>query len=239
MKINVLLSLTGPSLPICPARVKGITRPLHRVLNTVTGSLDLWDYRRAVSDIYHSVRAGGSGEQTWSDWKSRRDQLFATHTESPIENLDDFDALSYFPYDPTWRVSAAFSQYPNEPLGLTNSDVGVTPFRRIGRLDFNVKDRDMSLTALWLDSYGGGIFVPFRDFTNGDLTYGGGRYLLDSAKGADLGRENGQVVLDFNYSFHPSCVYSSRWSCPLAPPENRLEIAVAAGERLSGGHESP
>jgi uncharacterized protein (DUF1684 family) len=83
-----------------------------------------------------------------------------------------------------------------------------------------------------LEGYGGGLFVPFGDLTNGHETYGGGRYLLDSAKGADLGSHGNWVVLDFNFAYRPSCVHSDRWSCPLAPVENRLPVAVRAGERL-------
>lgn len=84
----------------------------------------------------------------------------------------------------------------------------------------------------WIDAYGGGAFVPFRDATSGQETYGAGRYLIDTVKGADLGGEHGRLVLDFNYAYHPSCAYDPRWSCPLAPPVNRLEGAVRAGERL-------
>ena len=77
------------------------------------------------------------------------------------------------------------------------------------------------------------MFLPFRDGTSGNQTYGGGRYLLDTAKGADLGTEDGGLVLDFNFAYHPSCVWDDRWSCPLAPPGNRLDIEVLAGEGLS------
>ena len=84
----------------------------------------------------------------------------------------------------------------------------------------------------WLEGYGGGVFVPFGDFTNGNETYGGGRYLLDSTKGADLGTHAGKVIVDFNYAYHPSCVHSDQWSCPLAPAENRLPLAIRSGERL-------
>jgi uncharacterized protein (DUF1684 family) len=93
--------------------------------------------------------------------------------------------------------------------------------------------RDCRLEVLWLDAYGGGIFIPFRDGSNGDATYGGGRYLLDTVKGADLGHESDRIILDFNYAYHPSCVHSYRWSCPLAPPANQLELVVEAGERLA------
>jgi hypothetical protein len=85
-----------------------------------------------------------------------------------------------------------------------------------------------------MEAYAGGLFVPFRDATSGSETYSGGRYVLDTMKSADLGADAdaSTVVLDFNYAYHPSCVYDARWVCPLAPPENRLSCAVRAGERL-------
>ena len=86
-----------------------------------------------------------------------------------------------------------------------------------------------------MEGYAGGLFVPFRDATSGTDTYGAGRYLLDTVKGADLGRDahNGELVLDFNMAYHPSCVYDPRWNCPFAPPDNRLGVAVPVGERLA------
>ena len=74
--------------------------------------------------------------------------------------------------------------------------------------------------------------MPFRDATAGSSTYGAGRYLLDTAKGADLGLDGGLLVLDFNFSYHPSCRYDPAWQCPLAPPQNVLAVAIEAGERL-------
>ncbi len=83
--------------------------------------------------------------------------------------------------------------------------------------------------------YAGGLFVPFRDASNGHETYGAGRYLLDTAKSADLGpgSADGSLILDFNFAFQPSCAFDPKWSCPLAPPENRLDLRIEAGERLS------
>ncbi len=96
---------------------------------------------------------------------------------------------------------------------------------------FALAGREHTLSAFWLDQYGGGLFLPFRDATAGTSTYGGGRYLLDTAKSADLGTEEGRLVLDFNFATHPSCVHDPRWSCPLAPPGERLDVAIEAGER--------
>ena len=98
-------------------------------------------------------------------------------------------------------------------------------------------DTELALGVFWIEGYAGGIFIPFRDGTSGRETYGGGRYLWDSIKGADLGSERDELVLDFNFAYHPSCVYDARWSCPLAPPENRLAIPIPAGERLASVHE--
>jgi len=82
-------------------------------------------------------------------------------------------------------------------------------------------------------AHGGGLFLPLRDGTAGDTSYGGGRYALDTAKGADLGGTASTLVIDLNFLYHPSCRYSSRWQCPLAPAENTAAAPVRAGERLS------
>jgi uncharacterized protein (DUF1684 family) len=89
------------------------------------------------------------------------------------------------------------------------------------------------LEVYWLAVYGGGVFIPFRDGTSGTETYGAGRYLLDTIKGADLGGTGDRLVLDFNYAYHPSCFYSDEWACPLAPPGNTLPGPIEAGERIA------
>ena len=90
------------------------------------------------------------------------------------------------------------------------------------------------LTLYWIGGYGGGVFLPFTDATSGPETYGGGRYLLDTIKGADLGQAaDGRVILDFNFAFAPSCAHSPRYVCPLAPKENHLQAAIRGGERIA------
>ena len=95
---------------------------------------------------------------------------------------------------------------------------------------FELAGEQRRLALYWLEAYGGGVFLPFRDSTSGSETYGAGRYLLDTVKGADLGEEKGRLVLDFNFAYNPSCSYDPRWACPLAPPENRLPVPIRAGE---------
>ena len=198
----------------------------------MSDTLDLWDYRRRVDDIYRRARDDGQGAGPWSRWAADRDHLFVTHPQSPIEDRSAFTGLPYYRYDSRWRVTGRFVPVENETTVLTHSGDGTTAFAKIGTVEFDVVGNTGSLEVLWLDAYGGGIFLPFRDAGNGDSTYGGGRYLLDTAKGADLGHDGEQMILDFNYAYHPSCVHSSRWSCPLAPPANRLGFVVEAGERL-------
>jgi len=103
---------------------------------------------------------------------------------------------------------------------------------RVGLARFTMAGREASLAMYWLEGYGGGLWLPFADATTGVTTYGGGRYLYDTIKGADLGVRATSIVLDFNYAYNPSCAYDERWSCPLSPAENRLGFAVEAGERL-------
>ncbi|MGI9613227.1 MAG: DUF1684 domain-containing protein [Acidimicrobiales bacterium] len=162
-----------------------------------------------------------------------------SHPQSALAKLDGSFANPprYFGYDPTWCVVGRIE--PSE--GHESSDVstadGEADFAKVGTACFDRLGVEHRLGLFWLRSYGGGLFVPFRDATNGQATYGAGRYLLDTAKGADLGlpagsdRADNELVFDFNFAYHPSCVWDVGWQCPLAPVENHLAVAVAAGER--------
>jgi hypothetical protein len=77
------------------------------------------------------------------------------------------------------------------------------------------------------------VFVPLKDAGAGPRTYGGGRYLLDTVKGADLGGASGRLVLDLNFAYNPSCAYDPAWACPLAPPGNVLDVEVPVGEQVT------
>ncbi|NKQ35809.1 MAG: DUF1684 domain-containing protein [Chloroflexi bacterium] len=108
---------------------------------------------------------------------------------------------------------------------------GLLRFSRIAAVHFTVKEQAGQLSLFWVEGYGGGLFLPFRDGTNGRTTYGGGRYLYDAIKGADLGAGQTDILLDFNFAYNPSCAYNDQWVCPLAPPENQLPFPIAAGEK--------
>jgi uncharacterized protein (DUF1684 family) len=123
---------------------------------------------------------------------------------------------------------------PSSAVFLPNSGPEMLSFDRVGWIDLPFADGLERLSVFWLTGYGGGLFLPFRDGTNGSETYGAGRYILDTPKGADLGSgaSPGTMVVDFNFAYQPSCAFDPRWACPLAPPENRLERRIEAGERL-------
>jgi uncharacterized protein (DUF1684 family) len=189
----------------------------------VSGELDLLDWKRRIFELYADVRAAASPEDGWLHWRSVREELFRDHPQSPHPG---YAALDYFPYDPELRLLAEVEPLEDERREIAGSGASTTVFRRFGhvRLPFG------PLEVYWLEGYGGGIFVPFADATSGRETYGGGRYLLDTVKGADLGAVDGRLVLDFNFAYNPSCSYDPRWVCPLPPPENRLASEVRAGE---------
>jgi uncharacterized protein (DUF1684 family) len=106
----------------------------------------------------------------------------------------------------------------------------------VGHVNFSVDGESATLSLYWLDIYGGGLFLPFRDLTCPNESYGGGRYLFDTIKGSEFlpvpGTVDGKqrIMLDFNYAYNPSCAYNYRWFCPLAPGENFLKVAIRAGE---------
>ena len=192
--------------------------------------LDLLDYRRRVSELYSEVRALRERDvrAAHQRWRAARDELFRSHAQSalPPDRRAGFRGLPYRDYDPAFAFTATVRPLPQERYDVDTSTGGVIPFVRFGAVDLPIG----TLEVLWLDAYSGGVFLPFRDATSGKTTYGGGRYLLDTAKGADLGSIGDALVLDFNFAYHPSCVYDPKWVCPLAPLANRLAVAVEAGE---------
>ncbi len=202
-----------------------------------TDALALADYRRQIHAMYEMVRSAKQPAAAWHRGSAARAALFATHAQSPLEpeHRAGSAALHYFAYDPGMRITARLEEAQQEPTVVQHSGEGATRFDAIGTVSLGELGIEQLLTVYWLDAYGGGLFLPFRDATSGNTTYGGGRYLLDTVKGADLGSTGRNLTLDFNFSYHPSCVYSARWSCPLAPPANRLNSAIEAGESLPTG----
>ena len=209
--------------------------------------LELADWRRRIAELYAEVRelARADPAAAHARWRGVREMLYRSHPASPVASdcRSGFRAL-HFPYDPKLRFElplvpdeqhAAKAEHAAEGLILPISTGRPLGFDRIGWLEVPFDDGPRRLALFWLPEYSGGLFLPFRDVTNGHETYGGGRYLLDTAKGADLGgdADGGTVTIDFNFAYQPSCAFDPRWSCPLSPPENRLNLEVRAGERVA------
>ncbi len=207
--------------------------------------LTLLDWRRTVHQLYAAVRASSEPATAHALWTEMRDDLFRRHPQSPLassdrfESPDDFAGLPVAPYDAAWRFEAAVdTDVEPAAIAVPTATDGAVPFERVGVVRLpNVGSLDV-----WaLRSYGGGIFVPFRDRTAGVSTYGAGRYLIDTVKGADLGGAidlhtgQGTLVLDFNFAYHPSCAYDPAWVCPLAQPGNVLDVVIPVGESLPPG----
>jgi len=187
-----------------------------------------------VFELYAQVRSTTDPRQAWELWRATRDDLFAAHPQTPLpeETRAGFTGLPYFDYDAGLRVLAAVEPAERARREIATSGDHPYSFTRFARAAFELDGREQSLDLYWLDGYGGGVYLCFADATSGEETYGAGRYLLDTVKGSDLGSEDGLLVLDFNFAYNPSCCYDPRWVCPLAPPGNRLPIAIRAGERF-------
>lgn len=204
--------------------------------------LDLYDYRHRVAAMYRertaAIIAGEDSADVLRRFREARDNLFAHHPQSALdeEQKRNFSGLNYFPFNPDLRFIVDIDTNV-EPTQLTvpmNPEESMT-MTTVGRVHFTVASQPVALSIYWLNVYGGGLFLPFRDMTCPAESYGGGRYLFDTIKGSDFLPVNSvknwqSIILDFNYAYNPSCAYNDRWVCPLAPIENRLNVPIRAGE---------
>ena len=168
-------------------------------------------------------------------WRAEKDR-FMRSSESPVPEAQraNFAPLPYYAIDDSYRVPASLSVAPGEDiLELPTSTGQRRRMRKIGTLHFTLKERQLSLSA-FVDASTNDVrrlFVPFGDLTNGNETYAGGRYL-------DLERTaTGIYDLDFNRAYHPFCVFNASYECPYPPRENRLKVAIRAGERYASKGE--
>lgn len=197
---------------------------------------ELADWRRRISELYAQVRANPDPAAAWRQWRAERDRLFEHHPQSPLSIVGRaaFKGIPYFDYDPRFRFQLALTSLDSaEPVAIRLGDDGTITLQPFARTEGLAAALGGELTIFWVLGYGGGLFLPFADATSGKQTYGGGRYVLDGIKGADLGLADGRLTVDFNFAYSPSCAHYPGWICPLPPPENRLPGAVAAGEMSS------
>jgi uncharacterized protein (DUF1684 family) len=200
------------------------------VIKVRSNATGLLDWRRQVAALYARIRASDEPRAAHQLWIDERNRLLRDHQESPIPAGDrpGFSGVPVAPYDPELRFTAAVdTEVQPARFEVETGTDGKVAFERAGVVHLpGIGDLDV----WWLAGYGGGIFVPVKD-TSG-ATYGGGRYLLDTVKGADLGGTDGYLVLDFNFAYNPSCAYDPAWACPLAPPGNTAGVPINAGELI-------
>jgi len=196
----------------------------------------LVEWREAVAEIYAEVRASHreGPQRAWERFRARRDALYREHPCSALTDAEksDFRGFPNYGYDPALCFSAEVDYAGEETRHAVRVSEGVLPCRRIASLRFAHRGEPQALGMFWLDIYGGGIWIPVGDETNGETTYGGGRYLFDTAKGANLGfnADGTRLLLDLNFLYPPSCALNAQWICPLCPPENKLPFRIEAGE---------
>jgi uncharacterized protein (DUF1684 family) len=176
-----------------------------------------------------------------SAYREEKDEQFATARASPLppEERERFDGLAYFEPDPDYRVAATVElDGTDESVAMETTADGERLYERTARLHFEVPDASGEATEATLVAYrrvdheGGSLFVPFRDKTTGQQTYGGGRYM--ELHHEDELEDGATVPLDFNLAYTPFCAFSDAYECPLPPRENWLEVAIPAGERYEG-----
>jgi uncharacterized protein (DUF1684 family) len=202
-------------------------------------ALEVADWRRRTFALYEAVRHESDPAVGHARWRAERDRMFSQHPSTPVMEHDraSFTGLPVEPYDPAWRFEVELTEAAPAHFDFETGTDGIVPFDRLGIAEIPGVG---SLDVWRLTTYGGGIFIPVRDALAGRHggTYGGGRYLVDSIKGANLNTDAAPdtLVLDFNFAYNPSCAYDPAWACPLAQPGNRVSVEIPVGERYSGAY---
>jgi uncharacterized protein len=222
----------------------GATRAASADPAAVRTALAVVDWRRRTAELYRAVRRTAATDPVGAHraWAAGRDAMLASHPASPLLPVDrpGFTGVPMAAYDRAYRFDVVVEPAEAASLEVPTGTDGVVPFVRIGRVTLD----GLGALDVWrLRTYGGGLFVPVKDALAGAPggTYGGGRYVLDTIKGADLGPgatgagapgDPSTVVIDLNFAYNPSCAYDPAWACPLAPPGNVLPVPVPVGELL-------
>jgi uncharacterized protein (DUF1684 family) len=179
------------------------------------------------------------GTEDVESFRRERDREFRDKKTSPLLNEDflKFKGLNYFEIDEKFKVKAEFTETPDEKYFMMPTSSGVAAkYVKVGVVKFQLDGKEHSLAVYqsekaltdkaWREKYGHAYFIPFRDLTNGKETYGGGRYIYWKIP------KSKDAFLDFNLAFNPSCAYGSdKFSCPIPPRENFLQVRITAGEK--------
>ena len=152
------------------------------------------------------------------------------------EEIAHFQGLNYFPFDKNYQIEAVFTKDKGKRFEMSTSTERTPLYRRYGYVDFVVNGKQCRLEVYQniglkaQKEYRDYLFIPFRDKTSGKATYGGGRYIDTRIPDGDT------ILLDFNLLYNPYCSYSDRYSCPIPPAVNTLDVEINAGEKTPIGH---
>jgi len=194
----------------------------------------LADWRLQMQSLYAVLRAFDDPKEAWKLWKARRNELLATHPSSPLskEKKLAFRGANAFAYNPAFRFEVDVT---DEKGQLQFQDLGVdgpVHYQKIGNTVGLASALGKELSVYWMLGYGGGLFIPFRDASADGDTFHTGRILIDALKGADLGlSQNGKLILDFNFSYHPCKLWNGALDYLSVPDENHISCTINAGER--------
>jgi len=161
--------------------------------------------------------------------------FFKDASKSPLKKKDlkNFNGLDFFPVDSNYIVTAQLKRIKDAPAFLMPTTTERKPmYREFGTLHFTLKGKELVLTLFQnlenLDSeeFKDHLFLPFTDDTSGNESYGGGRYM--DVLISDI-NEDDKIVLNFNNTYNPYCAYNEKYSCPIPPRKNHLDIEVKVG----------
>jgi len=172
-------------------------------------------------------------------YRNQLNKEFADPEESPLteEDRKEFKELHFFPIDLNYRIEARFVRTKGEkPFEMPTSTDRKPIYEKYGEAHFKIDSQAFVLSIYQshrlrtMEKYRNHLFLPFNDWTNGEETYGGGRFL-------DLKIPEGDtIIIDFNKAYNPYCAYNHKYSCPIPPEENKLEVAIKAGVKAFGEH---
>lgn len=197
---------------------------------SLRGEFDRIDLRHRIGRLYAAVRAAGADATAWRRWRDTREHLVRSHPAGALSGLDDPPLLAHHDHDPSWALWGELT--PTEPGEALWFDADDTEFVQCATVHLERHGESFELPLFRGRGHGGGLLLVFGDDSNGAVTFGGGRHLIDTAQGADLGVVDGRLRCDFNFAYHPPCAHDEQLGGPVAPSQTQLPFPVDAGERL-------
>ncbi|MEQ6123037.1 DUF1684 domain-containing protein [Pseudotenacibaculum sp. MALMAid0570] len=170
-----------------------------------------------------------------TDYQRELNAQYKDASRSPLKKKDlkKFKGLDFYPVDSAYVVTAKIKRTPNTSFIPMATTTDRKPYyREFGILSFTIQGKELSLTVYKSKEeyddpkYKGYLFLPFTDDTSGDGSYGGGRY-MDIYEHQI--QDDDTIIINFNNTYNPYCAYNDRYSCPLTPRKNHLDVAIKAG----------